>query len=656
MSKAYYDKLSRENKITVVSRGCYGTPSLVEYSTLPKRYRDAWESQHGDPEKSASRYTLLGSTSLSVKAAEYYAGYTLSDGGNLDLEVQARYVNEAALLEAVHFLINDRIGVRRAAGTSGRMNRSEMWNNMALSIHEESIHKQYPHKLPKTGITLKRKHDRYMSNGYEALIHSGYCNDNSRKVTAMLERLILSLYTAPNKPFMATVYDMYRLFIDGKIEVFDKKSGELFERSTFMKNGQPIEISEATIWNIINRPDHRILVDEIRNDGGFNNRVHRPFHRRRSPVYSFSKITMDDRDLTRKMHNGKRVKAYYAYDVTSGCVIGYAHSKDKNRELFLDCLRNTFQTIERNGWGMPMEVEVEHHLVSEFFDDLAVMFPFLRICAAGNSREKRAEHKNREKKYGTEKLMGQPVGRWYARHEAYYQPIAKVADEYVVPTGDYERIVADDIAAIAEYNNSLHKKQKTYEGKTRWDVLRENISPDLLQLNKSMLYRYVGHCVETSIRASKEVTVQYTQYQLPAVEVMSRLRPNNLKVEAYYIPDADGVTREVHLYQGDTFIGTCKKINPYNEAQAERTAEDMASLGNQTAYDNSYRRMVRRGKDKLAKIGTMPAEELRSIATEAAPAPVKRSTAKEQNAADDLSMLLNNDMWSDPVKTAINNL
>ena len=115
---------------------------------------------------------------------------------------------------------------------------------------------------------------------------------------------------------------------------------------------------------------------------------------------------MDDRDLPRKMLNGKRVKAYYAYDVKSGCVIGAAYSKTKDEELFLDCLRDMFRNITKNGWGIPGEVEVENHLVNKFFDDLAVMFPNVKICIPGNHREKRAEHLNRAKKYTTEKKNG----------------------------------------------------------------------------------------------------------------------------------------------------------------------------------------------------------------------------------------------------------
>lgn len=152
----------------------------------------------------------------------------------------------------------------------------------------------------------------------------------------------------------------------------------------------------------------------------FNNR-YRPHHKRKAPVWAFSKISLDDRDLPRKMADGNRVKAYYAYDVASGCVVGYAYNRLKTADLFIDCVRNMFRLIDHQGWNCPAEVEVEHHLVNNFADGLiraGVVFPFVRWCNPGNSQEKRAEHFNRVKKYGVEKRSQVGIGRWYARLEA----------------------------------------------------------------------------------------------------------------------------------------------------------------------------------------------------------------------------------------------
>lgn len=88
----------------------------------------------------------------------------------------------------------------------------------------------------------------------------------------------------------------------------------------------------------------------------------RPHVHRESPEYSFSKVSFDDRDLPRKLKDSKqRPKAYYAYDVASQCVVGFSYSRKKDVDLVVDMFRNMFRLIERNGWGIPAQVEVENH-------------------------------------------------------------------------------------------------------------------------------------------------------------------------------------------------------------------------------------------------------------------------------------------------------
>lgn len=340
---------------------------------------------------------------------------------------------------------------------------------------------------------------------------------------------------------------------------------------------------------------------------------------------------MDDRDLPRKMHDGNRVKAYYAYDVKSGVVIGMAYSRNKDEELFLDCLRDMFRNITKNGWGTPAEVEVENHLVNKFFDDLAVMFPLVKICIPGNHREKRAEHLNRAKKYSTEKKNGHAVGRWWARHEAYKQPQQKLNDEYVERTYSYDELVADDMADIREYNLQKHPR-KIYGGISRWQVLIDTMSPDLQPLNNSVWARYIGYKTPTSVRNSKEVQVRGLYYQLSHVEDLGKLQPNNRKVDAYYLLDSNNEVQEVFIYQGDKFISRCKYIAPYNEARAEWTDDDRTSFTEQSKYDAQYRKVVKDSKADIPKV-----EILEQVNTqEYAPKPKAPRKKKENYNATDL--------------------
>ena len=201
---------------------------------------------------------------------------------------------------------------------------------------------------------------------------------------------------------------------------------------------------------------------------------------RHAPVYGLSKISLDDRDLPRKLVTGERVKAYYAYDVASGCLIGASYSIRKDIPLFINCIREMFRFIDSRGWGMPLEMEVEHHLVSNFKDDLfkaGLVFPFVRWCAPSNSQEKHAEQLNRQKKYGYEKRYQDGIGRWYLKNEANVTGGERVYDDaenkYIVKerTYSYDQLVADDIQSIQAYNNGLHRDQKLYKGLTRMQLM-----------------------------------------------------------------------------------------------------------------------------------------------------------------------------------------
>ena len=326
---------------------------------------------------------------------------------------------------------------------------------------------------------------------------------------------------------------------------------------------------------------------------------------------------MDDRDLTRRTTLRERVCAYYAYDVTSGVVLGASYSLRKDLDLVKDCFRDMYRFLERNRLGSPMECEVEHHLMEQIEGNLNVMFPFVRFCAPGNSQEKRAEHFNKAKKYTAEKQLGQTTGRWWAKSEAYRQPnereynrqvMCGEINQYKEVLLPYERLVAEDREAIDRYNRQLHPDQRRYKGKSRLDVFFENLNPDLPQINRSVVYRAIGFQTETTLRRSQYVTVQYAKYQLPSPDCIGLLKPNNYSVTAYWLPDADGNVESVQLYQGDRFIGECQKIVAYNESAAERTDADREAMLEQEKYVAKYYKMNRDGKaDKLHRLKAIPA-------------------------------------------------
>lgn len=592
-----YNSWATRGKINVIRRACYATPALIEFNSLPTPARSVITEKYGEIEDAMKRKAFKDSIKTDAAALRFYSEFCLADGRKLTPDKIAEYTINASVLNRVNEIINNRVVLRKALGGSVR----DVWGCLADQVAE--VKAELKHTLPENVTRLKTKLKEYRDMKYRALIHKGFCNDNSRKVSLNIERLILALYSRPNRPFMASVFEDYNKFIAGTLDVVDVATGELFDRKDFTnEDGTPIVLSDATIKNLINNPENRIAVDSKRMGKLEFSSAHRPHHHRHRPNFSFSKISMDDRDLPRKSDNGKRVKAYYSYDLTSGCVIGASFSYDKDLSLIYDCFRDMFQFINRNGFGMPLECEVEHHLMNKIEGQLNTMFKYVRFCNAGNSQEKGAEHMNRAKKYTVEKKNHNDIGRWWARGEAYRTRTERINDEYAEKTYSYAALVADDKADIKEYNNALHPNQKLYKGMTRLDVLKAYMNPDAIRFDsmtpadRAHFVKVIGEQTKTSIQRNQYLQVQYSDYQLSSPAILGSLRPNNRTVTAYYLPDENGEVKDVYIYQGENFIDYCQKITAYNEAKAEQTPADRKAYTEQSKYVSAFDKLVKESR------------------------------------------------------------
>ena len=626
MSIPNYKKLAAKEKINVVRSGRgLGGYVLVEIATMPLRFQERIKLKYGDMKEDVIRNWLGSHYHIDAKAREFYTWFRFDNGDALPPEHIQEYTVNASVIEAVMRAMEDATFMRKAM-KAGPVN----WGELAGAISYYQA--EFGHTLPVSSNRFKKRVNDFKANGYESLISRKFMNQNRRKVTYDIERLLLSIDAQPEQPFNTTVWEQYNLFVQGELELYDPETGEVLNPADFTdKDGNPLVLSPATVANYLNNPKNKALRGKLHMSQWDFNNAYRPYHLRSIGEYSLSKVSLDDRDLPRPMKDGNRVKAYYAYDVVSGAVVGYAYNRYKTTELFLDCMRNMFQTLDRNGMYIPAELEVEHHLVRDFADGLmqaGTVFPLIRWCNPGNSREKRAEHKNREKKYGVEKRTQVGIGRWYAKLEANRPKEEKVYDEknntYKVKTYSYEELVADDIRAIETFNAQPHPNQKRYPGMSRWDVLCAHQNPNLAPWDKAVLYRFIGQHTETTIRQNTYCTVMYNQYGLPSPEIIEKLEPRNYKVDAYYLPDADGTINEVYIYQNGRYIATCKPVARYNENTAEQTEYDKAAYTEQSKYVAQFDKMMKDGKIK--RVGILAKEEAKLITevqAEAVPLPAQ---------------------------------
>ena len=457
--------------------------------------------------------------------------------------------------------------------------------------------------------------NEYKAGGYGVLISGKFGNQNTRKVDVKTEKLVIGLQCLPNKPLNSQVKDLYDSFVCGELDVYDVQTGELFDPEDFCdKDGNPKSLSDSTIRNILNKPKNRLIWDKSQLSWSTFMHESMPHMHRHAGEYSLSQITMDDVDLTRKLKDTKlRVKAYYAYDSVSQCVLGASYSRDKDQNLVKECFREMFRLIAKHGWGIPAGIEVENHLMSEYKYTLlqeGTVFSYVRYCAPLNSQEKQAENLNGAKKRRIIHRNHVGIGRFYGKWK-YRVESKKISDAGNDTWEDkqyftFDELVADDRRDNYEWNHTLHPNQKKYPGMTRWDVLMEHINPNLRPFDAITLARYIGEKVETSVRRNSTVRVAYADWWLSKPEVLERLAPNNYKVTAYYLPDEDGKPQDVFIFQGDRFIDQVEKVETYNRVMAEQTEEDRRKFYHQQKKVREFNTYV--DNNMVPALGTMEAE------------------------------------------------
>ena len=569
------------------------------------------EAKFGPIEKAEPEPMLKATVDSAARA--FYTSYRKEDGSPLEPRLVEQYTNRASLLEALKRGLESQRAERARVGKKVKMGE---WYQGAMQWYNEQ-REQFPCAEIGNARSFERVFKAYCNDGYVSVVSGRLGNDSARKVSVKTENLIVALWRTNGKPFKERVWELYNEFVCGDRELYDKETGEVFRPDDFRHKGRTLELSPATVWSYLSEVMNTTAVYADRNGNFAYQNTMRPKHQRKVGSYSLSKISMDDVALSRQTWDGKWVYKYIAVDVLSGYYFKPAYVVGKpGRKEVVECFRNMFRELTERGLPMPGELEVEHHLMEDI-EWLNEVFPFVRFCASAT--EKRAEHNIRALKYGAAKDAGHTVGRWYARSEAYSSVRKKVNGDYELDGVKLtaEQLIADDLEDIERHNTELHKRQKTFAGMTRRDVLVSQVNPGLKPIEQRYLLRYIGEKVLTSIVNNNRLQVKGEQFELLDFGCLDRLKPNNRKVEAYYMP-GENVER-VYLWQGETYIGEAENSEKwrYNEFACERGEADMAAMLHQQKRVAKFDKMIRNRRMSLPTVG------MATVAAEVLEAPVE---------------------------------
>lgn len=616
-------QLSHRGRLKIVRRGggSEGRKALVSVDSLPERYKERVKELYPDGKHVRLLGYLKEHYSVDQKAYCYFMDAEQC-GIELPKDKVNEYVTNASVLNVVNQLYLNARAIHRTMG--------EKWDWSMMSTVVEALREEFGHTLPTSMLRFRRKVAEYKNAGYACLISGKWGNQNTRKVNFRLERLIVSIACQPNKPFNTDTFEQYNMFMCGELDVYDVNTGELMNPNDYykeireirdgreVKEKVPLELSQATISNYLNMPRNKVLIEHKTSSWTTFMHEQEPHTHRHGGEFALSQITMDDVDLTRKLKDTKqRIHAYYAYDVTSGCVIGASYGRTKTPELVVDCFRDMFRTIEKNGWGIPAGIEVENHLMTQWKDSFlkaGEVFPFVRFCAPQNSQEKYAEPLNGAKKRSVIHKNHEGIGRFYGKGK-WRQDFRKISDETNETYEDreyysWEQLIEEDRKDNMEWNNRPHPNQKMFPGMTRWQVLCERINPTLKPLDKRTVARYIGEQRETTVRRNSTVRVMGEDWWLSSPKVLTKLAANDYKVTACWLPDENGDAKDVYLFQGGKYIDKVEKVETYNRCMAEQTEDDARKFTEQQKKISVWRKWVK--DNDVASVGVMKKnEELR---------------------------------------------
>lgn len=630
VSYGNYKKMVQRGKLRVVRQGKgKGNCALIAFDSLPQDLQEKMKAKYPDMSdlrtqaKNPAYDLFRGAYERDYKALSYYSDRLRELNQSLSRErideLANEYATNASVIQAVVKLRKDNALYRKVRGRRGCS-----WAAMSDAI--KFFATELGHTLGTSPSRFASWVRKYESDGYDALISGKFGNSNTLKVSHKVECLLMELACDEHRPFDKTVWEWYCDFRAGEVEYASPTTGELYDPEEFP------DLSEKTVGDLLKTMINQERLSKAHDAHHDYKTTLRPYQKRKKPKHSLSLISFDDKDLAVKIGWVKQeaklvkgrmtivkkpivtsLKGYFAYDVASGAMIGWAFSGEKDSDLFVACVRQMYRNLLAWGFGQPYQAQVENFIVSGYKETMMKsghLFPIVTFAGAENSQEKYSERNNRDFKYMVEKYMAPVrVGRPNAKLAANKTKNIKVHDaennRYRQKEYEYADVVVLYRQMVDAYNALPHQDQKRYPGMSRWEVFLATQHPDIAPINLRQLVRWAGWETETRI-VRGQMQVSGESYVLSSPEVTERLRGRNTEVTAYYWKQSDDeIPQLVDIYQGDVYIDTCPYNEGYQVAELEQTREDRRILGRQSkrlrTWDEYVDRLKPEGLIKISK-------------------------------------------------------
>ena len=390
-----YKSKVRRKKINVVLHACLGRQALVEFDSLEDYIQRLYIKYYGDPHEDVERpkMSLLERTMSYNEAAFTFftSEYKDAFGKRLSPEKAAFYTLQARVLDAVIRLRNG-----NAEGSFGRSGeRFSVWDRLSEMVNDLTEVRdskggiRYPHKLPTTGKTLKRKVDQYEIEGFIALVHKNKGNISAALIKdeedeAIMHKLLSQHMNLDNMQIMKQ-YNKVAVLL-GKPEI---KSPVTVDRYRKMM--------EAT------------TLGHQRGAAALRNRLEMQ-HKREAPKTAMTYWTLDGWDvelvyqkkqvkpktvngkkknyMTTTYHNRKTIVV--VLDACKKYPIGYAIGDHESPALIREALRNAI----KHAWELfgnrykPIQLQSDNYQKGVMVPFYEALTKYYTPAAIGNAKSK----------------------------------------------------------------------------------------------------------------------------------------------------------------------------------------------------------------------------------------------------------------------------
>lgn len=325
ISKSNYDKLVCRGRINVLRPGKgLGSYALIEYHSLPERFRLRFEAKYGNPEKIMKQEDMP--LAADSEAQKYYHEYLLPNGEHLPEDKQTEYTLNARVLNALREMRGTQKAMRRACNN----NTPVIWSNIFATAEE--LRKAYGHTLPKSEARLRDKLRQYTKEGYACLVSGKFCNANTLKITKAAGRQIVAL-----RRCRVPVYTTKQLF-------------EEFNRIAERRGWKRLA-SQSSLVQYLERPE----IKPLWYDAVYGELAAKQLYARRNktemPTMRDSLWYGDGTKLNlfyKAVENGKTVvrsaSVYEVIDAYSETLLGYAVSDTENFDAQFRAFRMAIET------------------------------------------------------------------------------------------------------------------------------------------------------------------------------------------------------------------------------------------------------------------------------------------------------------------------